>query len=144
MISEGFYCEGACRDAASQSRFVPSPVERDARSWALATGDWWPQLSNQEARFTAKLLTPNSSTLLPTSSFSLPFIDIRSFHRDVFACFDRADGRRAPERRVTAPVLFWNRTGEVAAASAAVLVGSSGASCIALPCRIFFPLFSWG
>lgn len=62
---------------------------RDVTSHGLATCDWWPRLTNQSAPLAAKLLTPNSSTLVFPPLVSSPQRnggEIRSFHRagDVF------------------------------------------------------------
>lgn len=42
-----------------------------SRAQGPSDGDWWPRSANQRPCFTAKLLTPNSSTLVATSSFCL-------------------------------------------------------------------------
>lgn len=61
------------RRTVGQSRRVPSLVERDDTRPGLSTGDWWLRPSNQRPCFTAKLLTPNSSTLVSTSLVSACF-----------------------------------------------------------------------
>lgn len=45
------------RDSVSQSRSSQSPVERDATSAGLSTGDWWPQSANQRPCY-SKVVNP--------------------------------------------------------------------------------------
>lgn len=45
------------RDSDSQSRCAQSPVERDATSAGLSTGDWWPRPANQRLCY-SKVVNP--------------------------------------------------------------------------------------
>lgn len=87
--------------------FRSIPEERDASSPSLSTGDWWLLLSNQKPCFTAKLLTPNSSTLVSTSLVSACFT---STGKHTFLRPKNALGRRGYKSDNGS---FWQETGSL-------------------------------
>lgn len=132
------------RLALSQSRFVPSPWNVTPRAPRLSTGDWWDAPSNQGPPFTAKLLTPNSSTLVSTSLVSPWFyIDREITH---FSTSEETQLHAADKTRTAAPspgtpahrVLFLLRNPLKQLAEANVDV-----SCVALPGVSGFSLYFW-